>query len=337
MRGTGGTPPPPPGYVPPPLPGVAAGSVNIFRGRLVLVFGPSGAVSGVFVYQAGTVPANGNAPIFWATSSSSDPFGNAIPSTAGVSGTGTFEAGNTLVTPQGVLTYSSLPPTLGGLVSSLGVTAQFTDSAGNVVLPGDSSYSNAIVNYSLANSMQGGTLFVYQATTFAGPWSQLVRIGGLQNDGEMHFAAQGGAHLVADTILYKLANGGFGREIWNDMRPLQNSFVGTITNRYPPQYRLAPDGNVEVAGFVQLPAGATTNFNSITFFTFPAGYIPGNNTGHKWPVAMETNVTPVGTPCVQVDTSGNMQFHNLPTTGMGSNILSIYGRYPLTATQLIIS
>ena len=319
------------------MPGVAAGSVNIFRGRLVLVYGPSGAVTGVFVYAAGTTPGPGNAPIFWATSSATDPYGNAIPSTAGVSGTGTFEAGNTLITPQGVLTYSSLPPTLGGLVSSLGVTASFNDSAGNLVLPGDSSYSNAIVGYSLANSMQGGSLLVYSSASFAGPWQQIVVMGGVQNDGEMHFQATGGSHLVADTILYKLSNSGFGREIWNDMRPLQNSFVGTIANRYPPQYRLAPDGNVEVAGFVQFPPSGGPNFNTLTFFTFPSGYIPANNTGHKWPITLETNVTPVGTALVQVDTSGNMQFHNCPASGMASNVAAIYGRYPLSSTQLIIS
>lgn len=335
--GTGGIGPPPVGYTDPPLPGVAAGSVNIFRGRLVIVFGPSGAVSGVFVYAQGTTPGPGNPPIFWATQSGTDPFGNALTATAGVAAGGTFEAGNTLITPSGILTYSAFPPALGGLIESAGVAAAFTDTPGNAVLAGHSTYANIGGTFFLATSVNAGVMNVYTATSAAGPWSQLAQVGGLQNDGETHFSAVGGSHLVADTILYKLNSSGAGREVWHDMRPLSNSFVGTIANRYPPQYRLAPDGNVEIAGYVQFPAAGGPNFNSIVFATLPALYVPGNNTGHKWPVSFETNVAPVGTPIVQVDTSGNLAFHNMPATGMLGVIASIYGRYPLTATQLIVS
>jgi hypothetical protein len=303
-------------------------------GATRILIDPSGTVI-EFLDSLGT---GHNAPLMTLASAAGTDRFTGAPFPAGINLPGLpLTAGDTVMDVNGIRTYSALPPTLGGLLSSLGVTAQFTDSAGNVVLPGDTSYSNAIVGYSLAMSLQGGTLFVYNAASFAGPWTSLVQIGGLQNDGEMHFQATGGAHLVADTILYKLSDGGFGREIWQDMRPLANSFVGTIANRYPPQYRLAPDGNVEVAGFVQFPPSGGPNFNSITFATVPLHYRPGNNTGHKWPITLETNVTPVGTPCVQVDTSGNFQFHNLPTSGLLSTIASIYGRYPLNATQMLTS
>lgn len=152
MPGSGGMPPAPPGYVPPGLPDVAAGSTNIFRGRLVIVFGPSGAVTGVFVYAAGTTPALGNPPIFWATSSSVDPFGNVLPSTVGVAGTGTFRAGNTIVTPAGLFTYqSATTPGLGNppifwattgtadpfgnaLPSTVGVAGTGTFESGNTII-----------------------------------------------------------------------------------------------------------------------------------------------------------------------------------------------------------
>lgn len=95
--GAGGTADPPGGYLPPSLPGIAPGpSSGIFRGRLVIVSG-TGSNSGLFVYSGS--PANGNPPIFWATSASSDPFGNALSSTAGVAGSGTFTAGSTTITP----------------------------------------------------------------------------------------------------------------------------------------------------------------------------------------------------------------------------------------------
>jgi hypothetical protein len=124
---------------------------------------------------------------------------------------------------------------------------------------------------------------------------------------------------------------------WQDMRPLSNSFIGTVAGRYPPQYRLNPDGTVEVAGFVQLPSSGGPNFNSITFATLPTAYRPNSNSGHKWPCLFETNVAPVGTPHVQVDTSGNLQFHSMPISGMASNTTSIAGRYPLDSSGLITS
>jgi hypothetical protein len=124
---------------------------------------------------------------------------------------------------------------------------------------------------------------------------------------------------------------------WNDLRPLSNSFVGTVAGQYPPQYRLNSDGTVDIAGYVQTPSGATSNYNTLTFATLPAGFRPGSNAGHKWPITDATNFTLVGIPSVQVDTGGNLQFHNLPTTGFGSHLLGIYGRFPLDSSGLILS
>lgn len=63
-------------------PGVQPGvSPGTFIGRLVLVFGPTGAISGIFVYGVGTTPGPGNIPIFWITQIgvTTDPFGNTLP------------------------------------------------------------------------------------------------------------------------------------------------------------------------------------------------------------------------------------------------------------------
>jgi hypothetical protein len=122
MPGMGGTPPPPPGYQPPQLPSTAAGSsAGLFRGRLVIVQG-TGPNSGLFVYAG--IPALGNPPIFWATSAAIDPFGNVLSSTAGVAGSGTFQAGNTIIDPTGNYVYSGTPGA-GNLIASL------TPAAGN--------------------------------------------------------------------------------------------------------------------------------------------------------------------------------------------------------------
>jgi hypothetical protein len=123
-------------------------------------------------------------------------------------------------------------------------------------------------------------------------------------------------------------------DTWHDMRPLQNSFVGTVAGQYPPQYRISPDGSyVQVAGYVQLGPGAG-NQNSLTFFTMPPAYRPAVG-GHRWLI---TGVADgAASPVVQVDTSGNLQFHFMPATSIGSTLVGIYGEYPLDSSGLIQS
>lgn len=50
----------------------------VVRARQVIVFGPSGAVVGIFVYAVGTKPGPGNAPVDSITRSATDPFGNPV-------------------------------------------------------------------------------------------------------------------------------------------------------------------------------------------------------------------------------------------------------------------
>ena len=81
MTGLGGTPPPPMnaprGQATPPgvQPGVSAG---IDFARVVVVFGPTGAVNGVFIYQAGTTPKTGNGPLLSGTLAADDLYKNPV-------------------------------------------------------------------------------------------------------------------------------------------------------------------------------------------------------------------------------------------------------------------
>jgi hypothetical protein len=90
---------------------------------------------------AGT-PGPGNPPIFWATSAATDPFSNAIPSTAGVAGGGTFRAGNTVITPAGDFVYSAAPA-LGDLVASIAAAAG-VDTPGNSYKAGFATYGPGV-------------------------------------------------------------------------------------------------------------------------------------------------------------------------------------------------
>jgi hypothetical protein len=51
---------------------------TILRVQQVIVFGPSGAVNGVFIYDPGTVPGAGNGPVLSATFGDADPSGNSV-------------------------------------------------------------------------------------------------------------------------------------------------------------------------------------------------------------------------------------------------------------------
>jgi hypothetical protein len=63
---------------PQPSPGLGPSAGQNIRARVVVVFGPAGSVSGVFVYSPGTTPGPGNPPIAAMSASATDPFGNDI-------------------------------------------------------------------------------------------------------------------------------------------------------------------------------------------------------------------------------------------------------------------
>jgi hypothetical protein len=142
-----------------------APSTAVIVGRVVIVFGPAGAVGGLFIYQPGTTPALGNPPIASITSATSDPFGNVIPAgftlrdftiqteTSGQVRFKVDQFGNILVfNPAGALIYLLAPSgdgyflyedtgsaTQGGLSISNVVTAG-TDQFGNPYVAGLASY-----------------------------------------------------------------------------------------------------------------------------------------------------------------------------------------------------
>jgi hypothetical protein len=116
---------------------------------------------------------------------------------------------------------------------------------------------------------------------------------------------------------------------WHDMRPLSNSFVGSISGWTPPQYRFGQGGiYVELAGHVQLPP-TNGNYNSVSFFTLPPAYRPVSSAGTRIPVTGVLNQgSGVAAPCIQVHSDGTitMQFIG---TNTSSTVVDIIGRFPL--------
>lgn len=342
VPGLGGIPPAPPGYVPPGLPDTAAGSVNIFRGRLVIVFGPAGTVSGIFVYQQGTTPGPGNTPIVAITNSTTDPYGNTVQPTIQITGTGTLNVGSAPNAQVQLRTAGGVS----GVIDFLLNSASFVDgllvcgfvgsfAALNLQGPGRTGAGFRDRCRIQLNSSDGISSFANIQYVYASD-------GGVDQIFMFEDAGGVGIHVcqqltAADPSVTATAAAPAIAETWHDMRPLSNSFVGTIAGRYPPQYRKLADGNVQIAGSVQFPAAGGPNFNSITFANLPAPYRPTANDGKLWPIELATNVAPIGTSAVGIDTSGNLQFHFVPAAGMASNIANIAGIYPLDNTGVILS
>lgn len=120
-------------------------------------------------------------------------------------------------------------------------------------------------------------------------------------------------------------------ETWHDMRPLLNSFVGTIATHYPPQFRKCADGDVELFGRIQTPAPAG-NYNGVTFFTLPPAYRP--NKQIQFPVTAVADGA--ATPVISINGSGNLQLNFMPASVAPTNI-GINCRYALDSTGIIQS
>jgi hypothetical protein len=126
-------------------------------------------------------------------------------------------------------------------------------------------------------------------------------------------------------------------ETWHDLRPLSNSFTGTNTGFYPPQYRINALSHVEFTGAVSLPgSGQNAVFNSGT--ALPAAYRP--NLKIQLPLSgLSVNGTTSMTnvPCLVVNPDGTLNFTNLPTPSSGTVIRLDGLSYPVDATGIIQS
>lgn len=178
--GEGGTPPVPAGYIPPSLPGLAAGAfAGIFRGRQVLISG-SGSGAGLFVYNG--TPGAGNAPVFCVVSptTTTDPYGNGITGIVEIGqqsgghwhwdASGNLDVNNTASaliarwrpTDQALLFYNP-GGGLGNLLMGLAAAAG-TDQDGNAFPKGMLSQQLTLVNQASAPPAFTGASVFYSST-----------------------------------------------------------------------------------------------------------------------------------------------------------------------------
>jgi len=108
---------------------------------------------------------------------------------------------------------------------------------------------------------------------------------------------------------------------WNDLRPLINSFTGSVSGEYPPQYMVTDGGIVHVFGTVGMPG----SYNSVTWGTIPLA--PTHIVRSPVLNLVNGSASLTSVPFIQVDTSGNIQFKDLPP-GLGGTTVAIDFWYP---------
>ena len=90
--------------------GIQPGSTRIVIANYVIIFGPSGSVTGIFVYPAGTTPALGNPPVISITEGTKDPYGNTVTSGDVVYD---YSAGILAQLAAGILRFTAITAALG--------------------------------------------------------------------------------------------------------------------------------------------------------------------------------------------------------------------------------
>lgn len=274
-----------------------------FRGTEIVIDG-----TGFYLYTG--VPGLGNPPIVYITSAAVDPFGNALTATVGISG-------NTDI----LQFFDPFDPTIFTTV---------TDG-----------FFQRIIASALAVEIElgrGNTASVNQARITA--LSNFALLDAIVNITAQFNSGIAPQMTLSQGMIVNASNnspgGGAATEVWHDLRPLSNSFVGTVTNEYPPQFRVTADGELELHGAVQLPAAGS--YNGITWATLPAGYRIAKFA--SLPVAqvsgaMSTDTTTSGSPRLYTDSTGVLQFFGI-SPSLNSTVIRFNGRIPMNSLPILV-
>jgi len=231
---------------------------------------------------------------------------------------------NGILSIPGFLVYFNNNPGANNLAQAIGFGTQTTDQFGNVVFPGESTYTNTGgSNWVCLNIFGSQIRSFFSSTGQAGPWT----LGAFQTFFSTGFTLEGNYSLLDQTgnngVL--LNTGNFSLiNILNGVQgiatnaALLNSWTGTLT------YKRMIDESVAVNGIVTAPAGVT---NPSTIFTFPANYIPAT-TNQYLSCVEDPGGAHLGQALIcQVNTTGNLQIFDA-TAGQTSRIS---GRFFLDA------
>lgn len=225
-----------------PVVGVQPGvSKAVILANTVIVFGPTGAVVGVFVYAAGTTPALGNEPIASLTNQTSDPYGNPVlPGVAAYTTVGGDQIaiqlglGSFAGTPAaGMFTHDQTSPaTSDPFVGSLGngtaviYSGQSTAGATGSGVEAEDSVVSGVpggeVSIVAGNTIVQGTLTVNGSPNVGAPSPNSTSTNGLSSPGIAGTsgpASAGTAHTHSGGS-YVVGSGQHSHDIQNHVHPL---------------------------------------------------------------------------------------------------------------------
>jgi hypothetical protein len=315
---------------PQPAPGVGPSSGQVTRARVVIVSGPTGTVSGVFVYAPGTIPGPGNTPIAAMTASATDPFGNDVqPGDASALGTiiaiGATPSGGTpsyvqLVpgTPQALLEIGS-----GDVAETapLEVLTQIVTVGGTRVLA--STFRAPRVAGENAGAFCSLVLESPTVDLTGDPQSSLVASDGTNTNSLVVFPTK-----YAMTNQPAIITGGTAAKptlVTTDSAQAIISFSNGWTSTVA-RCALMPFGfGGKAMVYLELVLTAGTIADGTTMCALPAAtYFPAST--HDVSVMTKGGTALVNDSYVQVLSSGNIQCESLPT---GTTSLRVSGFYPL--------
>ena len=283
--------------------GVApASGGQVVRARLVIVYGPTGAIVGVFVYQPGTTPAHGNPPVAWMTAATSDPYGNPVQPQIGsqaANGQGVLLQGANLV-------FRGSAATGNKLAALSAIPATGTNMSSFLVINGPTDSTLEPV-FELAGESQDTTI---------SPYAHVFQVDGSGNQSPMPlwasggvFISQPGAPLSAETFHPITLDAG-----WT---------APGIAGYASPRYQLMSDGiNLQLSGIASaafFAASKTLNAGN----PLPAAYQPKFNADYYSGDA-------VGNRChISISTTGVITAHVPTGVSSGTLFAEINGIVPL--------
>jgi len=268
---------------PQPAPSVGPSQGVVTRANRVIVFGPTGAIVGVFVYQPGTTPALGNGPIDWMTASTVDPFGNVLP-TPGTGTQGASGSGLGWAALSGGSLYLNVS---GGTLNLAGQLA--APASGEVQLTG-----------SLQALGDQAATMILLSKNFAGTPIPVIEIGSpLVNCGLTVMGP------VNSTLGTPSDPSTITTDTWHQVTVFLNNW--TSPNGF--YYKLTTNNSLMFAGQLANTAGTAGNSQA---FTLTAPYLTANRV--EFGIATEA-AAPNVSHSIQFDTAGHFQVN----TAAGAN------------------
>lgn len=330
---------------PQPAPGLGPSAGQNVRARIVVVFGPAGTVSGVFVYAPGTTPGPGNTPIAAMTASATDPYGNSVqPGDASALGT-IIAIGVT--PPGGTSSYAQLAPgnpaqlrlgtgdsaeltpeILATLINGTGPTRVLAAILQAPHVTGQTAFGADLRLFSPSVDLTATPFVVLEAgsavTTFQLTISPTTAKLATNAIGSMLFCDSVNQVTVAGfPITAASVAGGTGQETWHTLGALAAGSGYTVNNG-----RFQLDNNGFVMVDVNLIAGAATVAGNYAFATaLPVGQRPPFQC--SYPLGYNGTVTTAtNTLTLRISTAGTVTLQ-LPVLPNGT-VVSATQRVPVS-------